>query len=558
MNIKNVLVTVTNTGYIHKQTVLTLLKIQHEKRYKVTIDLPVNNPYENNLNHIVQKVLRGNYDYWLQIDSDNAPINNPLDLISYDKDIMILPYPQWHCTRDDVENGNFPIVWLAMDDVENGFKEHKEQKGLTQIDAGGSGCMIIARRVLENIDFPFSRTWDKNGLVNVGVDFNFCRKATAIGFQIWTHYDYPTMHFKEVELMEVQHVFDNFYKKKFSKQQSSGRDLVIYCGDTREFWDGETHLERGIAGSEEAIIYLAPQLVKLGWNVTVYNKCKNEKTINGVFWKPFNEWNRFDRQDVTIVWRKVPICNQHINTQKLFLDLHDVGSQKNFTTEVLKNVDKIFVKSNFHRNLYPNVPDDKFAVISNGINLKEFKNIEKDKFLIINTSAPDRGLEEVIKIFKEVKKQIPQAKLKWAYGWNLFDELYADNKQMMEWKGLMLETMGRDDNIENLNRITHKNIADLYCKAQIFLYPTTFPEVNCISALKAQAGGAIPIVSNYAALKESVQQGYKIPINQKINKEEFIDRIIKTLQSPFQINRNLQKYNWQEIAKQWNEQLLKT
>ena len=42
--------------------------------------------------------------------------------------------------------------------------------------------------------------------------------------------------------------------------------------------------------------------------------------------------------------------------------MHDALPPGEFTKERVERVDKIFVKSNFHRSLYPEVPDDKFIL----------------------------------------------------------------------------------------------------------------------------------------------------------------------------------------------------
>jgi len=85
---KKILISIPNTGYIHKHCVFALLKLQKDTRFNLTFILPTHNPYENNLHHIVKDFLTGDYDYWLSFDSDNPPINNPLDLVGLDKDII--------------------------------------------------------------------------------------------------------------------------------------------------------------------------------------------------------------------------------------------------------------------------------------------------------------------------------------------------------------------------------------------------------------------------------------------------------------------------------------
>src|SRR5437879_7213850 len=82
----------------------------------------------------------------------------------------------------------------------------------------------------------------------------------------------------------------------YLKRTSSGKDLVIYCGYTQFQWNPQTI---GYSGSEEAIIYLARELTKFGWDVTVYNNCGHKPVVDsGVTYRPFWEFNPRDRQDV--------------------------------------------------------------------------------------------------------------------------------------------------------------------------------------------------------------------------------------------------------------------
>ena len=192
---------------MHKHVVFALLRLQTDTRYRLKIILPTHNPYENNLCHIVSQILSEDHDYWLSFDADNPPMNNPLDLVELDKDIIICPTPQWHTTRESIEKGDYPIFWNCMDAVEGGFREHAEKSGLQEIDAGGSGCMLVSRRVLEQIAKPFYRTTYHDGTVEQGPDFTFCMRAKAAGFRVWAHYDYPCRHFKEVELTEAIQAF---------------------------------------------------------------------------------------------------------------------------------------------------------------------------------------------------------------------------------------------------------------------------------------------------------------------------------------------------------------
>ena len=54
------------------------------------------------------------------------------------------------------------------------------------------------------------------------------------------------------------------------------------------------------------------------------------------------------------------------------LDLHDVN-QADQVEAVQNDVDKIFVKSKWHRQCYPNIPDEKFVTCGNAIVESQFK-----------------------------------------------------------------------------------------------------------------------------------------------------------------------------------------
>lgn len=193
--------------FIHKHVVMASWRLLADKRYDVKPICPSWNPFENNLHHIINDFLEGDYDFWLSIDHDNPPIKNPLDLVEYDRDIVGFPTPVWHNTK----NGDRPIYWNGYDYVseEDAYREHQAREGLQQVDAIGTGCFLIARRVLLHPDMqaPFIRTLNSDGTVNKGPDLIFCEKARAAGFEIFCDYDRPCMHFQALELNEVVQAF---------------------------------------------------------------------------------------------------------------------------------------------------------------------------------------------------------------------------------------------------------------------------------------------------------------------------------------------------------------
>jgi hypothetical protein len=157
---------------------------------------------------------------------------------------------------------------------------------------------------------------------------------------------------------------------KFSKPRVWGKDEICYFANFGskffEEWSGKS-LDRGIGGSETAVIELSRRWVKMGYKVTVYCDPGADKgEIEGVTYLPWYYFNPRDSFNIFIQWR-VPQLAGKIKARKFFVDLHDIFAEVDYDETKLRNIDKIMVKSKYHRSLAPNLLDDKFAVVGNGI-----------------------------------------------------------------------------------------------------------------------------------------------------------------------------------------------
>jgi len=298
---------------------------------------------------------------------------------------------------------------------------------------------------------------------------------------------------------------------EYRKRTSSGNDLVIYCDYTKFQWHPKS---KGFAGSEEAAINLARELGKLGWDVTVYNNCGHKPLVDaGVIYRPFWEFNPRDKQDVVILWRWPKPLDWDINADRIFIDSHDTTDETFFTARNrLSKINRIFLKSNYHRSLFPSLPDHKIVVVPNGIDLSMLEGDEqKNPYLLINTSAADRSMSVLPKLFREVKRRVPQAQLQWSVGWDLFKLFNADRPERLEWMKKTQREMA-EAGIESLGHLEQTEVGKLYQRGAILAHPTDFPELDPASVRKAQACGCVPITTDFGGLEESVQFGIKIPL----------------------------------------------
>lgn len=144
--------------------------------------------------------------------------------------------------------------------------------------------------------------------------------------------------------------------------------IVILVGQGYEEWGPHT-LDKGMGGSEEAVIYLSRELAKLGWDVTIYGAVENV-TLDGkgVRYVPWKEFSRQDKFNIFVAWR-APEFTEHVEAKVKVADIHDVLNKS-----AMKPYGDVtyFVKSQYHRNLYPELPDSQFKVIGNGIVKEQF------------------------------------------------------------------------------------------------------------------------------------------------------------------------------------------
>jgi glycosyltransferase involved in cell wall biosynthesis len=374
----------------------------------------------------------------------------------------------------------------------------------------------------------------------------------------------------------------NLRNTTFIKEESSGRDVAIYCGYTEETWTPATAKKKGIGGSEEAVIWLSRLLSERGWNVTVYNRCGMPQEFDGVSYKPFWMWNYRDKQDAVILWRSPKAADYEINSPKVFLDLHDVIAPGELTTARLSRINKIFVKSQFHRSLFPTVPDEKFVVVPNGIDPKVFEETpERDPYLLVNTSSPDRSLSALLDCYADVKKEVPEAKLKWAYGWGVFDVVHGQDAEVMQWKDDIKDQM-KELGVEELGRISHPEVAKLYLQGNILAYPSEFAEIDCISLSKAMAAGAIPVTTDFSAMGEKTGYGgvfihsektpetwckpyqHDFSLEDPEKRKEWTRAVIEILKNPpSEEEREAMRawaretFAWEKVADVWNQELSK-
>jgi tetratricopeptide (TPR) repeat protein len=330
------------------------------------------------------------------------------------------------------------------------------------------------------------------------------------------------------------------------------KSVVIYCGNTPHMWSPED-VKTGIGGSEEAIIYLGRELIKLGHQVTVYSNIAEPYNDHGVDYLPYVQFNRNDKFANLIGWRQ-NMAIYGLEATNHVMWIHDMPRKELLSEERLEGVNSVIVLSEYHKTLLPDHVKDhcKIIVSTNGINPEDFKGIDvpRQPKRIIYASSYDRGLEIIVENWPKIRAAEPDAELHIYYGWNTYDEYVAMGLTTPEFKDKMIKLFEQPGIYEH-GRIGHRELNEEYMKASLFAYPCTYSgEINCIALTKAIATGCNIVTNDYAVLSERSPNA--------VTNEQFIDETIKALKLTANGKRDeyIEEMSWANVAVQWKEEVL--
>lgn len=334
--------------------------------------------------------------------------------------------------------------------------------------------------------------------------------------------------------------------------------FTCHCG--LKPWDADT-ITSGITGSEEAVIYLSQELANLDYKVTVIG----DPPVNSPHSLPeanpryvtigTEEGMTFD---IAISWRaprNVPKLKTR--AQHVYYWPHDVLCTS-VSLDQINGFDDTFWLSKWQRKQHIAVSPAfaKFTkIFGNGIELKQFKEVAErtNPYSCIYGSNYARGLEILLDIWPEIKNQFPKATLDIYYGWQHWGLLTQEKEVKMRAQVAALSSMGVTDH----GMVGHDELNQAYNKASLWTYPCIAPETFCITALRAQLSGAVPVIIEGSALPETVRHGYSCQ-----KPEDYKATLIKALQEADKITVAerkkmgdfiLQEYTWNSIAKKWKD-----
>jgi len=317
--------------------------------------------------------------------------------------------------------------------------------------------------------------------------------------------------------------------------------------------------EKGASGSEAAAIFLTKEWAKQGYQVTVFARCGDREGVyDGVRYCNFNQMNWFDRFDIFVAWKHPIYLKPNVKARKAFIEWQDVNyPEAYYTPEILNRFDKIFSKSQYQRNLLPEISDDKFTFVTNGFDseILKYADREKNRYKLVYASRYYRGLEFMLEYgWPIVKRDVPEAELHVFYGFTKAD--YQPERQA--WREKMEGLLAQPGVIDR-GMVGYNQLMEEKASSAIHYYACTYEEVDCISVRESSIVGCVPVTTDFAVLAEK-DYCLKIPGEPKAREtqEAIAYKIVELLQNPDRLEAIRQEFKdialgetWENVAQVW-------
>jgi len=355
------------------------------------------------------------------------------------------------------------------------------------------------------------------------------------------------------------------------------KSVLLWVGYHAQKWDARNWVEQGMGGSEYSMLKLAYKLQSKGYDVTVAGDVKlgwlwgvkfvNEDALkNNRGPRGLNEAHNVrvkDHYDIVVGNNYISFIKHleavDISFDKAYFWMHNEdyykwykGSELNEYKSYFKHpkLKAIIGVSKFHANILkenasklfdytPQEANTYIRSIDNAIDLddyKEWKNepIEIDtdnkvKGRIIWSSSPDRGLEMILRNWKDWKAKRPDLSLVVCsppYSVNWLDKKMLKGLKGVEWKA-------------NLCPLDLKREI---AKAEYWIYCSDYVETYCISALEMMMGKVKIMTTGTGNIMSLIGSGDRGEIC-TMDPDSVINDLLNDINKPLYNTRQTNKVN---------------
>jgi|LakMenEpi03Aug12_release.lakeMendotaPanAssembly.Ray.scaffolds.fasta_scaffold32047_2 beta-1,4-mannosyl-glycoprotein beta-1,4-N-acetylglucosaminyltransferase len=349
----------------------------------------------------------------------------------------------------------------------------------------------------------------------------------------------------------------------FSKEEcATSGNILFYTGFSNVDWNYSYIQKNALGGSEKAVAYLSKCFPKK-YNIYVTGVLENESFENIKYVKLAD----IPQLIKTTAFHTV-IVSRYISFYEMFKeccfyqsyiwahDTHLLPYGCNLTeNQILQKWNKYITGciclTQWHRDQfiekYPELTN-KIILINNGIDIDSFANainatkIKKQPNKFIYSSRPERGLDILLGLWPQILEKLPDA------------ELVISNYGIDPEPKLM-DIINKYESIQYLGKL---NTTLLYAEmqtAEYWLYPTSWPETSCITALEMLMNEVICLYYPVAGLPFTLDK-YGVQVKSG-NEIETIVNLTDDQKNTLRKNGKIyaETCSWKNRADMWSELL---
>ncbi len=302
--------------------------------------------------------------------------------------------------------------------------------------------------------------------------------------------------------------------------------IMFYVGYSKKPWNPSNWTREGIGGSEYCVIKLSEKLAERGWEVWVVGEVRSCH-VKGVTYlsteQILNKGNErgthaiaFSKFDwvvgVNYIHFLKALDDNDISFYSSAFWMHNEYFHDYYKGERLENADEIlvderidhiicvsewqreYIKNQFKKALGNSNRDlsTYIQVLNNAIDPTDWEHcvFPKNKHSFVYTSATDRGLDKVLKMWPRIKQMLPYASL------NIAAPPYS-----VDW-GYDIDKIMQLKDVWWHGNLPPKKLYDLISRSEYWLYPSKYLETYCITALEMMMGGVKILSTNTGNLND--------------------------------------------------------
>jgi len=349
----------------------------------------------------------------------------------------------------------------------------------------------------------------------------------------------------------------------FKEDPKETVDILFYTGFAKEPWNYTYSLSNALGGSERAVIYLS-NILSSDFSIVICGDLIDETIGNIRYINRFRLPQNIHFNTV-IVSRYVSFFTIYPNLSysKVILMAHDTHFMNNLSgcnrsaNEIISSskIDSVVYLTEWQKNHYqeeshPELKNVPFKIINNGIQPDLFpKKYEKIKNTFVYTSGSFRGLERLLELWPEILEKLPDAKL--------YVSSYEDFPKETELDQKLFKIINESSSVKHLGKLNQKQLYNLMDISEYWLYPCSFCETSCITALEMLMSKVICLYYPIAGLTDTLgDYGIKISHGTEVKSLMELSESQKESLKESGVRYSVQ-CSWESQAKLWKSHFFK-